>query len=178
MQDEGSYYWRHDEAFFRKVDFQRVFRSLGQPAGMGTAHAKPGQASTSALEDVMDVLSMTLPLSVNLAPSPDQLSPVAQKLLDECAPSRANYRVARKDLLILLELLLCLRLQKSTWGPRFHLGTLTEVKPGDRELADVMVAGVRICQDEDSLTPDEVLRVIGLLVRIQFCTMHTLYLDV
>ena len=127
-QDGGSYYWRHDEAFFCRADFQRIFRSISLHAKTSAGHARPDQTSTSILNDAMDVIAMTLPLSIKLAPSPDLLGLAAQKLLGGYTAPQTTYSVARKDLSTLLRLLLRLRLQKATWRRGFTVVALTNLR--------------------------------------------------
>jgi hypothetical protein len=113
----------------------------------------------------MDVLAMTQPQTVSLAPSPDQLRPAARKLLGE-GTTQTPYRVPRKDLSMFLSLLLRLRLRKAKWGTRFHLGSFDKSNPGDKELADILVNGLVGDQEEENLTSDQVLRAMDLLVSV------------
>lgn len=157
-QEEGDYFWRHNDVFFRRADFQRTFRSIGLPDGPNN------QPTDSNLEeDVMDVLAMTQPQSVSLAPSPDQLGPAARKLLGE-GPTRTRYRVTRRDFSTLLSLLLRLRLHKAKWGSYFHYGTFDNAEPGDEELANILVNGLGEVHDGENIASEQLLRAMDLLV--------------
>jgi hypothetical protein len=167
-QDGGDYFWRHDDAFFRQADFKRIFRSIGLPTKCTSSDQslQLDDDSTSVLDDAMDVLAMTQPQTVSLAPSPDQLEPAARKLLGESDLLQKRYQVSREDLSTLLSLLLRLRLQKAKWGSRFHLGAFDKADPRDEELADIMVNGLGGGQEEEDLTSDKVLRAMDLLVSV------------
>ncbi|KAJ5620840.1 hypothetical protein N7510_004824 [Penicillium lagena] len=163
-QEEGDYFWRHDDAFFHTADYKRTLRSIGLPDDINN------QPTDSGLEeDVMDVLAMTQPQSVSLAPSPDQLGPAARKLLDE-GPTRTQYRVARRDLSTLLSLLLRLRLYKAKWGSYFHYGTFDSAEPGDEKLANILVNGLGEVRDGENLTSKQLLRAMDLLVCMDRCS--------
>ena len=95
---------------------------------------------------------MTQPQTLPWVPSPNQLGPVAQKLLSESA-TQTRYIVTRKDLSILLSLLLRLRLRKAKWGsPWFHFGAFDEADASDKELADILVDGLGGDQEEGFLS--------------------------
>ena len=117
----------------------------------------------------MDVLAMMQPHNFSHWPLPDQLRPVARKLLDK-SPTR--YRVTREDLSTLFSLLLRLRLYEAKWSLHYHRGTFDEADPSDRELAAMLVNGLGTGQDEKDLTSEQVLRVIDLLVS-KLSTRHT-----
>jgi len=76
---------------------------------------------------------------------------------------RTGYRVARKDLSILLSLLLRLRLRKEKWGSRFHYGAFEKADARDDELADILVDGLGRDQGEGYFTPDQVRRAMDML---------------
>lgn len=164
-QDGGDYFWRNDDAFFRKSNFERIFRSIGLPENTDRPSIHLDHGSTSNLEDAMDVLAMTQPQTVSLASSPDQLRPAARKLFSE-GVFRKGYRIARKDLSRLLSLLLQLRLRDAKWGLRFHFGTLEKRDPDDEELADILVRGLGGNQDEDYLTFSQAMMAMDLLVSL------------
>lgn len=124
-QEEGSYFWRNDDAFFRKSNFERIFTSIGLPEKTDRPSSQLYYDSASMLEATMDVLAMTQPYTICLSPSPDQLRPAARKLLSE-GTFQKRYRILRKDLSRLLSLLLRLRLREAKWKPRFHFGTIEE----------------------------------------------------
>jgi hypothetical protein len=109
----------------------------------------------------MDVLAMTQPYTVCLAPSPDQLELVAQKLVTEC-PLQMLYLVSRNDLSNLLSLLLRVRLQKDKWGSRFHLGFFDNADHDNEVLVSTLVN--EISEDKETLTSNQILRAMDLLV--------------
>ena len=164
-QDEGDYFWRHDDAFFHKSNFERIFRSIGLQENTDRPSIHLDHGSTSSLEDVMDVLAMTQPQTVSLAPSPYQLGPAARELFskDVC---QERCQVSRKDLSRLLSLLLRVRLLDAKWGIRFHFGTLEKRDPADEELADILVRGLGSDQDEDYLTSSLNIMAMDLLVSL------------
>lgn len=165
-QDGGDYFWRNDDAYFRKANFESIFRSIGLPENTDRPSNHLDYDSTSILEAAMDVLAMTQPHTVSLAPSPDQLRPAAQKLLGEGASQR-RYRIGREDLSALLSLLLRLRLREAKWGSRFHFGTIGKRDPGNEELADILVRGLGENQDEEYLTSGQIIMSMDLLPNLQ-----------
>ena len=164
-QEGGDYFWRNDDAFFRKSNFERIFRSIGLPENSDRVSNHLDHGSIPSLEDTMDVLAMTQPQTISLAPSPYQLGPAARKLLSE-GVFQERCRVARKDLSRLLSLLLRLRLRDAKWGTLFHFGTLEERDPADEELADILVRGLGGDQDEDYLTSSLNIMATNLLVSV------------
>ena len=168
-QDGGDYFWRNDEAFFRKPNFERIFRSIGLLENTDKASVHLGHGSTSSLEDAMDVLAMTQPQTVSMAPSPYQLGPAAGKLFSE-GVFQERCRVARKDLSRLLSLLLRLKLRDAKWGTLYHFGTLEKGDSADEELADILVRGLGWDQDEDYLTSSLNIMAINLLVSLDLLT--------
>lgn len=157
-QAEGEYFWRHDRAFFRRADFQRIFRSVSLPEGPNNHPTNPALE-----EDVMDVLAMTQPQSETLAPSPDQLEPASRKLLGE-GSVRTGYQLPQKSLSTLLSLLPRLRLHKSKWGSHFHFGTFDDVEPVHERLADILAKGLAGNNDRENLESDHLLRAMDMLV--------------
>ena len=164
-QDGGDYFWRNDERFFYRANFERIFRSIGLQENTDKQSVCSNDHSTSILEDAMDVLAMTQPYTIQLAPSPDQLRLAAQKLLSEGA-FRKRHRTARKDLSTLLSLLLRLRLREAKWGSRFHFGSIERSDPGDEELAGILVRRLGGNQDEDCLKSGQILKAMDLLVSL------------
>ena len=168
-QDGGDYFWRNDEDFFRKSNFERIFRSIGLPENTDRTSVHLDHGSTSSLEDAMDVLAMTQPQTVSLAPSPNQLGSAARKLFSE-GVFQERCRVARMDLSTLLSLLLQLRLRDAKWGTLYHFGTLEKGDPTDEELADMLVRGLGEDQDEDYLTSSLNIMAMNLLVSLDLVT--------
>ena len=164
-QDGDDYFWRHDDAFFRKSNFERIFRSIGLPENTDRPSIHLEYGSTSSLEDAMDVLAMTQPKTVSFAPSPYQLGHAARKLFSERV-FQERCRIARKDLSRLLSLLLRLRLRDAKWGTRFHFGTLEKRDPADEELADILARGLGGDQDEDYFTSSLNIMAMDLLVSL------------
>ena len=113
----------------------------------------------------MDVLAMTQPQKVSLAPSPDQLRSAARKLLNE-GVFQKRYRIARKDLSRLLSLLLQLRQHEAKWDSRFHFGTIEQKGLGEEGLANILVRGLGGNQDEEYLTSSESVMAMELLVSL------------
>lgn len=77
-----------------------------------------------------------------------------------------QYRLTRKDLSLLLSLLLRLILRKEKSGGRRCFGQFEKADHGDKELADILVNGVTGEQEGEYLTPDQVRRVPKLLVSV------------
>ena len=172
MQDGGEYPWRDDVTYFHRTNFERVFRSIGLPENAGKRPDPldyDADDTASIVEAVMDVLAMTQPYSIQLAPSPDQLRFAARKLLGEDAFQK-RYRTARRDFSTLLSLLLRLRLRETKgryeWGSRFHSGTIEIRDPGDDEMADILVRALGGSQDEDILTSGQTTMAMDLLVSL------------
>ncbi|PYI04097.1 hypothetical protein BO78DRAFT_431642 [Aspergillus sclerotiicarbonarius CBS 121057] len=151
-QEDGDYYWRFDETFFRKASFSRMLRSIGHLGETGQEEA--------VVDDVMDVLAITQPQSMKSMPCPDTLRPAARKLLDS-GKTPMGCRVTRRDLFALLLLVLRMRLIGEKWGHGDHYGTIGEVYPEDEQLAEVLVNGV--VGDEDDLGVDDLLRIQDVL---------------
>ena len=172
-QDEGAYFWRsdHNDASFQKRNFARVFRSIGAPITKGNESLQMEFSSADMLNDTMDVLAMTQPHTIKMAPSPDQLRSAAQNLLAESAIPM-QYTVTREDLSALLSLLSRLRLHTATWGSGFKLGTFEKAIPVYKELADITVNGLGGDQEGNLLSPDQREKVMDLLVSI-YCVRWT-----
>lgn len=164
-QEDGEYFWRNDHAFFRKANFERIFRSIGLPENTDRPSIDVDYNSTSSVEAIMDVLAMTQPQAICLAPSPDQLRSAARKLLSEGAFLKP-YRTAHKDLSRLLSLLLGLTLREAKWGSRFHFSTIGKGDIGDEESADVLVRGLGENSHEDHLTSGQISMAMDLLVSL------------
>jgi hypothetical protein len=162
-QEQGEYFWRSDDYFFRKADFKRIFRSISFPKDTSKQLAQTDYDPASILDDIMDVLATTQPQYVCMLPSHDQLESVAQKLFGE-ASTQTRYQSSRKDLSILLGLILRLRLCKTTRRQRFPIGTFDKADPGDNELAKILISGLAGNQAEEFLTPEQILRAVDLLV--------------
>ena len=167
MQDNGAYFWRNDDGNFCKASFEILFRSIGLPEDTDTTSIHLDYDSTSILEAAMDVLAMTQPYTIKLAPSPDQLRSAARKLLGESA-FQNRYRILRKDWSILVSLLLRLRLREAQWGSRYHFGTIESRDPNNEELTAALVGGLYVNQDEDYLTSGQNIMAMDLLVSLDF----------
>ena len=164
-QDGGDYFWRNDDAFFRKANLESIFRSISHPEDTDKPSIHADYDSSPIVETAMDVLAMTQPQTVSLAPSPDQLRSAARKLLNESA-FKKRYRIARKDLSRLLSLLLQLRQREAKWGLRFHFGTIEQGDPGEEGLADILMKGLGGDQDEEYLTSRQSVMAMELLVSL------------
>ena len=108
----------------------------------------------------MNVLAMTQPHFVSLAPSPNQLETTARKLLGQNLAC-TQYGATRQDVSTLLSFLLRLRLHKAKWAPGFHFGEIDPSYPGDQGLADVLVDALNV---EKILETEQTLRVMNLLM--------------
>ncbi|PWY93547.1 hypothetical protein BO94DRAFT_572979 [Aspergillus sclerotioniger CBS 115572] len=150
--EDGDYYWRFDEAFFRKASFSRILRSIG--------HLEENGQDDAAVDDVMDVLAMTQPQAMKLMPSPDQLRPVAWRMLED-GRVPMGCRVGRRDLVCLVGLVLKMRLGREKWGYGDHLGVIGDGGLGEEGLAEVLVKGV--VGDKDGLEIEDLQRVKDLL---------------
>ena len=164
-QDSGDYFWRSEDAYFQRANFEALFRSIGLTDN--TEKLTIDSSSVSILEAAMDVLAMTQPYNVCLAPSPEQLRPAAQKLLEE-GSFQSRYRTARKDLSNLLSLLFRVSLRRDKWGSYFHFGSIGACDPSDLELADILVEGLAGNQDVEYLTSAQTITATDLLVSLSF----------
>ena len=161
-QDEGDFLWRDTEAEFRQTDFRRIFRSLGRYREDRSESSDDHGGTFPLVEDVMDVLAMTQPFSIGLAPSPDQLERTARRLLDNDS-TRTRSRVTRKDLSTLISLILRMKVEQTKWGPNFHFGCIAKGEPADGKLADDLIDSDR---DEDDLVYLQVRMTIDMFVSI------------
>ena len=157
---ESDYFWRHDDDFFRRASFERLFRSIGRPMVSSEKSPPSDHDSAAMVSDIMDVLSMTQPQpGLPNFPSPLLLEPAAWKFVGD---PRWQYQVTRQDCSILLSLLIRLRLRKARWGSALHFGSIDSAETGDEAFADVLVNGLGTGQDV--LTSAEILKAVNLLV--------------
>ena len=54
-QDGGDYVWREDDAFFRRADLARIFRSVGLSKSVTEPSTALDYSQNGSLNDVMDV---------------------------------------------------------------------------------------------------------------------------
>ena len=144
-------------------DFDRTLRNIGLSEAKPLAYPRHEHDPVS---DTMDVLAMMQPPKIGLAASPDQLEPAARRLLGN-PPSYAQLRLARKDFLIMLSLLLRRRLSTAKRGPRHHYGSLDANELSDAAYEELlMTIGNSLGMDqEEYLTSQQLLKVQHLLVR-------------
>ncbi|KAF2967832.1 hypothetical protein GQX73_g5761 [Xylaria multiplex] len=136
---ELDWYWRESSAFFRKAGFTRIFRSIAVPENEFPEQQQEMDITSSALSDAMDVLVMIGPQFIHSVPSESQLGSVARRLFaDGPAVSQRNV-VMRKDILVLMDLLLRLRLQEERWAGSYHFGTVVEAESARGDLTEAIV---------------------------------------
>ena len=167
MQDEELHFWRadHDDVLFQKANFARVIRSIGVPSPTGESFSQTKDNSSDLINDTMDVLAMTQPYTIKLAPSPDQLQSAAQKLLQEACTPR-QYHVKCEDLSVLLSLLLRLRLERAKWHWKSHYGRFETATSNVNKLPDILINGLGGDQEENSLSPYQIEKIMDLLVSV------------
>lgn len=125
----GDSYWHNSRDFAEKADFQRILRSLSVPV------EEVKYESVDVLNDAMDVLATVQPRMPPFSPSNGELEPVARRVLGDGMSVR--YELQRKDLVVLVDLMLKLKLYTPRWGDRFHHGTLE--RSDSEGLPDVLV---------------------------------------
>jgi hypothetical protein len=169
--EDGDYSWRYDECFTRRVNFNRILRSISHlkdPALDTQQQSQPGSdISTFIVDDVMDVLAMTQPQDISVHPSPDLLKPVAERLIGEGA-TPVQFWIKGGELSLLLSLLLRLRLHETKWARKeFHYGTFDEQCPQDDELAHVFTD--RLAGEQHTvLTSGQAQKALDMLVSLNF----------
>ena len=157
---EFDWYWRHDAEFFRRASFERIFRSIADPAAQASQQQN---GVTASQRDMMDVLIMVVPQHMHSAPSPDQLETVAQKLLP--AGSAGSQKQAKRDHLTqLFSLMLRMRISKETWGSSRYLGDFVEASSTDDELVKALVSSLAGDESNQTITSDQFLRAIDTMV--------------
>jgi hypothetical protein len=159
--EKGDYYLHHDEEFYRQADFRRIFRSISRPTTPTTIKKS---LNPDVVADLVSVLAMVAPYFIHSAPSLEQLESTAHRLLDECASACTSRAVHRRDLSILLEVLMRLGLEKSTWGRGLPFGSIDTAESTDGVLANASVADVLRKLTGDDLTDEELSKVTKLLV--------------
>lgn len=164
--EDGDYSWRYDECFTRRVNFNRILRSIGRledPTSGTQQQSQPGSdISTFIVDDVMDVLAMSQPQDISVHPSPDLLKPAAKKLIDEGA-TPVQFWIKSEQLSLLLSLLLRMKLHETKWARKeFHYGTFDEQCPQDDELACVFTN--RLAGQGTVLTSDQAQKALDMLV--------------
>lgn len=166
-QDDGAYFWGHDKAFFRKSDLERIFRSISMPyrSDEKATRSDRDHDSTAVVSDAMDVLAMLQPSIISIGPSPDQLEPVARRLLGD-GLDQLHYQLARDDLSLLLSLLMQFRLRKKKWGARLHFGAFEKADGSSEEMAATIVKRLGGDKDKGYLTAEEVQNAMSSLVSV------------
>ncbi|OBT60744.1 hypothetical protein VE03_10877 [Pseudogymnoascus sp. 23342-1-I1] len=160
---ELEWLWRNDAAFFRRANFERMFRSIGVPETT-TRSSNQQNGMASALSDAMDVLIMVVPQFIHAAPWPEQLEVVARKLFAG-EPTLTQREVRREDVSTLMNLLLRMRLNKEKWGWFYHLGDFAEASLENEELTEALVNSLTGDESEQAVTSDQLLRAIDIVVR-------------
>ncbi|OBT52701.1 hypothetical protein VE04_07153 [Pseudogymnoascus sp. 24MN13] len=162
---ELDWFWRNDEAFFRRASFERMFRSIGV---LETTNQllKEQNGMTSALSDAMDVLIMVVPQFMHGAPSPEQLEVVARNLFAK-EPTLTQREVRREDVSTLMDLLLRMTLSEEKWGSVYHLGDFVDASPADKELTEALVNSLTGDGSEQIVTYDQLLLAIDTVPNLQ-----------
>lgn len=167
-QDEGAYYWRYDKDHFQRRDFVRVFGNIGTPLEGGNGRSLPdqgngGQESVADLEDIMDVLAMAQPHSINVAPEPEQLEHVAKRILAGNA-ALTPYVGTCKDLATLISILVRLRLGGRDRASRSYYGMIDKEDTASDNLARALVDALGEPQKGDHLSPNQIERAMEIFV--------------
>lgn len=164
---ELQYFWRKDALFFRKAGVARLFRSIGIPKAT-TQPIEQQSHIGSIVSDAIDVLVMVVPHFVHACPSPEQLEAVARRLFAE-GPVVARREVKRKEVSILISLLLRLRVKKETWGSGgsyFNMGDIVEASSADAELTETLVNSLAGDESKQPIASEQLLKAIELMVSL------------
>ncbi|KAK5994865.1 hypothetical protein PT974_03251 [Cladobotryum mycophilum] len=141
---EFEWYWRKDEAFFRRASCERIFRSIGVPE-TATQLSSRQSDMTSIVSDAMDVLVMTAP----------QFMHVAQR------------EVKREHVSTLIGLLLRMRLKKDKWAWLYHHGDFAEANPAAEELAEALTGSLFGNESDQTMAPKQLSEAISLIPNLQ-----------
>ncbi|ELR09470.1 hypothetical protein VC83_00615 [Pseudogymnoascus destructans] len=160
-----EWFWRNDAAFFRRANFERMFRSIGVPETT-TQLLNQQNGMTSALSDAMDVLIMVVPQFMHAAPSPEQLEVVAWNLFAR-ETTLTQREVKREVVSTLKYLLLRIRLNKEKWRSFCHLGDFVDASPADKELTEALVNSLTGDGSEQTVTSDQLLLAIDIVPNLQ-----------
>ncbi|KAI0013671.1 hypothetical protein F4779DRAFT_347726 [Xylariaceae sp. FL0662B] len=164
---EFDWFWRNDACFFREAGFKRIFRSIGV---LGTtAQAEPpqqGNDMTCIVSDAMDVLVMIGPQFIHAVPSQEQLEGVARKLFTG-GPAVAQRTLTRKEVSVLVSLMLRMRLEEEKWGSSYNFGDITQASPADEGLTEALVSCLAGDKHERTITSEQLLGAINLLPNFQ-----------
>lgn len=148
---ELEYHWRIEgDSFFHRASLERLFRSIAAAETEKTETAARSAISAqqnSVLSDVMDVLVMLGPHDMNAIPSVEQLEMVARRLL-AVGPAVVQRAVRRKEVSILMSLLLRMRLSKDKWRLYYNLGDFVEANMANDELTEALVNSLAGCEGE------------------------------
>lgn len=161
---ELDWFWRNDEAFFRRAKFERMFRSIGVTETT-TQVLKQQNGMAFVLSDAMDVLIMVVPQFMHAAPSPEQLEVVAGNLFAR-ETTLMQREVRREDVSTLINLLLRMRLSNEKWGSSYHLGDFVDASPADKELTAAIVNSLTADGSEQTVTSDQLLLAIDIVVSV------------
>ena len=159
---EGVTYWIWHHHFLN-TSFERILRSISLPEETDGPSVHFSQDSMDEAMWVLRALTKPLMADAHGFPDPDLLRPTARKLVGENGVER-RCLIARKDLSILLSLLLRLKLGEARWGGRFHVGTIEKRDLDDEVLVDVLAKGLGVNQDEEYLTSGHIGIAMDLLV--------------
>ncbi|RAH76618.1 hypothetical protein BO86DRAFT_404479 [Aspergillus japonicus CBS 114.51] len=144
-QDVGGYHWRnHDDTqYICRANIARMLRSIGRPETVSLPPAEHQKDTPSVLSDVVDVLATTQPYSINQAPSPERLDITARELLTEEPATPTRWRVSRRDVSLLIALLLHLRVSPTRkWDRTRYFGCFAPSDRADEHLATCLIQGI------------------------------------
>lgn len=168
---ELDYFWRNDDSFFHRASFKRVFRSIGvleTATQLSKQQTQQQNDINSELSDTMDVLIMIGPQFIHAAPSSEQLEIVARKLFAK-EPFIKQRKVKRKEISILMSLLLRIRLKKEkwgSWGSYYNLGDFAEANLVDKTLTEVLVNSLMGNESDQTITSEQLLKAMDLIVSL------------
>ena len=122
--EEADMYWQfgYDKNLVHQAKVKRILRSIAVPEAATTLTENE---SNFVVGETADVVGMVQPFFLPDAPRPDEVFPVARRLVSG-NPVQSRHRVARKDLAGLLGVLIRLRLHSSA-----PVGSFEKADSGD-----------------------------------------------
>ena len=155
--EEADMYWQfqYDQNFVHQAKVNRIFRSIAVPR---RTISLTEDESNLAVEETADVVAMMQPFFPPHAPVQEGVFPAAKRLI-AVNNTQSRRRVARKDFVTLLSILIRLRLH-----PTAPFGRFEKANPGD-ELPIIFLDSLG-GQDQEYLELDQVVSILYLLVSI------------
>ncbi|KAE8135572.1 hypothetical protein BDV38DRAFT_294592 [Aspergillus pseudotamarii] len=164
VEDDFGHCWgRINDPCSCRFRINRIFRSISLVNCQSSSNPQVAGFDTFITDDVIDAILPIFPFHPKLYPSLDQLTPLAEGLLEQ----RTNqYQMKVNDFAALLSLIMRLRVYKPTWGRDFHYGSFEDSSLEKEELANILARS--FCHGQDKyLAPDLVLRALDILPNLE-----------